>query len=169
VVPGDPLPAKLPGALAGAPEPSLLQRAVPAPEGWAGISVRVLVQRGPDGAWVVNPAVARRSATDPVVNVARGAEAAPAAEVLAAPTLEALGALVHATANALSDHPEGAWLGELGVDAVVDPTGHPWLIEVNSRPRGRLESLAASDPDRFHAAHLEACARPLRFLAALAG
>jgi len=43
----------------------------------------------------------------------------------------------------------------------------PHLIEVNSRPRGRLEALAAQDPSRFEAAHVEACARPLRVLAAM--
>ncbi|MBW2257539.1 MAG: hypothetical protein JRI25_23485 [Deltaproteobacteria bacterium] len=169
VLPRDPLPPELPGAVAGAPEPSLLQRAVTPPDGWAGISVRVLVQRGSDGGWMVNPAVARRSATDPVVNVARGAEAAPGKDVLPESTLEALHALVHAAADALSDHPDGNWLAELGVDAVVDAAGQPWIIEVNSRPRGRLESLAEADPGRFRNAHLEACARPIRFLAARAG
>jgi glutathione synthase/RimK-type ligase-like ATP-grasp enzyme len=169
VVPGAPLPTELPGAVAGAPEPSLLQRAVTPPEEWAGISVRVLVQRGPDGIWMVNPGVARRSATDPVVNVARGAEAAPAGDVLSESSIEALHTLVRTAADALSDHPDGVWLAELGVDAVVDAVGRPWIIEVNSRPRGRLECLAEADPARFHAAHVEACARPIRFLAARAG
>jgi glutathione synthase/RimK-type ligase-like ATP-grasp enzyme len=166
VVPGDDLPTELPGALEGAPEPSILQRAVSEPAHWAGISVRTLVQRNAMGTWMSNPGVARRHRTDPVVNVARGAEAAAAEDVLSADTMAQLTERALAAAHALTDHPDGAWLAELGVDCAIDAQGEPWVIEVNSRPRGRLEALAAADPSRFSTLHLEACARPLRFLAA---
>jgi len=162
---GDPVPRTAPGAVQGAPEPTLLQRAVPAPDGWAGISVRLLVQRDEHATWVTNPAVARRNRTDPVVNVARGAEAAPATDVLAPDTMRAIERAGLQVAEALSDHPDGAWLGELGVDLAIDPANRPWVIEVNSRPRGRLEALAEADPGRWMSAHLTASARPLRFLA----
>ena len=49
---------------------------------------------------------------------------------------------------------------------VIDADGRPWLLELNSRPLGRLGALAAIDPERFATAHREACMRPLRFLAA---
>lgn len=147
-------------------EPSVLQRAVRPPEGWAGVSVRALVQRERP-TWVTCPPVARRHRTDPVVNVARGAETAALADVL--PELLAeVEAKAIAVAEALADHPDGAWLVELGVDLVIGADGHAHVIEVNSRPRGRLEALAAQDPGRWTRAHLDACARPLRCLRRLA-
>ena len=57
---------------------------------------------------------------------------------------------------------------ELGLDFVVDTDDVPHLIEVNSRPRGRLEVLAGIER-RFEALHTEACARPLRRMAHLGG
>lgn len=167
VTPGDPLPRVGPSTLPEILEPLLLQRAVPAPEGWGGVSVRQLAQRRPDGSWTLPPAVARRSPTDPVVNVHRGAEPAPAEDVLSPATMETLRAHVTAGCECLADRDDGGTLLELGWDAVIDPAGEPWIIEVNSRPRGRLECLAAADPARFEAAHIEACARPLRYLASL--
>ena len=162
---GDALPKEGPSTLPGVVEPLLLQRAVPAPQGWAGVSVRQLAQRTLDG-WVLPPAVARRSPADPVVNVHRGAEAAPAEDVLQASTLNALRDQVLAGCARLSRQ-AGDTLLELGWDAVVDPHGRPWIIEVNSRPRGRLECLAERDAARYGSAHVAACARPLRYLAHL--
>ncbi|MEZ4238797.1 MAG: ATP-grasp domain-containing protein [Myxococcota bacterium] len=155
VVPGDALPDTLEGSQPGTREPALLQRAVPPPAGWAGASVRALVQRDGDGFVAVTP-VLRRSRTDPVVNVARGAEVGPidAADVAA---------LAVAAAEAVAAAAPGPVV-ELGVDLVLDPDGQPWLVEVNGKPRGRLEALVAQDA-RWGPAHLEACARPLRWLA----
>ncbi|MEM6930247.1 MAG: hypothetical protein AAF602_25125, partial [Myxococcota bacterium] len=68
----------------GEVEPTILQRAVEAPAGFAGIALRVLVQRTADDAFVADPAVVRFSLDDPVVNAARGAtvtDAAGCAEV----------------------------------------------------------------------------------------
>lgn len=164
VVPGDPLPARGEGALAGVEEPLLLQRAVSPPAGWAGISLRTNLQRLPGGGWHVNPTVARRSVDDPVVNAHRGAEVVPGDEVLDLTPVEAT---ARAAGEALAALPGGEWVVELGVDQVVDTNGVPWLIEVNSRPRGRLEALAVRWPERYHALHVEAAARPLRYLAHL--
>lgn len=166
VAPGDPLPATGPGLL-GDDEPLILQRAVPPPDGVAGLCVRVLGQRGPDG-WAMAPGVARISDTDPVANVARGARAAAATDVLQPAVVAAIDALAHRACAALATHPEGDWLVEVGVDVVVAPDGRPFVVEVNGRPRGRLGAVASIDPGRFSAAHRDAAERPLRFLAARA-
>ena len=166
VVPGDALPDTLPGPIDGVDEPALLQRAVRPPPGWSGVACRVLVQREADGAWWAAHPVARRSRTDAVVNAARGAEVVPLAEGFPealAPTR----ALAVAAAEALAATEGGDWLVEVGVDVVLDEALRPWIVEVNSRPRGRLEALLPSDP-RWMEAHVEACARPLRRLAAIA-
>ncbi len=167
VVPGDDLPDEGEGAVLGVVEPLFLQRAVRPPAGWAGWSLRVLVQRMPDGDWTVATRVLRRSRKDPVVNVARGADVRPAEEVLAADSLRALDRLCVEVAWAMADHPWGRWAVEMGVDAVVDHRGGFHVIEVNSRPRGRLQTLAEKDPTRWADAHVEVCARPLRYLAQL--
>lgn len=169
VRPGDPLPAELPGAVPGRADPAILQWAVPPPAGWAGRSVRVLCQREPDGRWWQSAGVVRQSRTDPVVNAARGAEVVPAEVVLDPEARARMAALCARVCAALSAHPEGGDLLELGVDLVLDGDDLPHLVEVNSRPRGRLEALALAAPHRFHAAHVAACARPLRYLAARYG
>lgn len=163
VFPGDSLPARGEGATPGLSEPLLLQQAVIAPVGFAGISARVLVQRAPSG-WFISPAVARHSASDPVVNAARGAAVCAGASLLPMRTIDALGALAQRVAEALGSLPGGEWLAELGVDAAIDASWAPQLIEVNSRPRGRLAVLAEDAPGVFGSLHLQACLRPLRFL-----
>ncbi len=169
VRPGDALPRRVEGAVRGVLEPTFLQRAVPAPETGA-IAVRQLIQRLPDGAWVQLPAVARVAPPgEPVANVSKGATAAVGTEVLDVDCLAAIRVQTSLVARALGDHPDGDWAIEAGVDFAIDPEGAPHLLEVNSRPRGRLEALALEDPDRWHDAHVEACARPLRRLAALVG
>jgi glutathione synthase/RimK-type ligase-like ATP-grasp enzyme len=143
--------------------PWLLQAAVPPPRRVAGVSVRQLVQREPTGEWVAVPAVVRESDDDPVVNVARGARVG-GPERLAPGLADAIAALSVAAAGALAAAAPGPAV-EFGVDVVVDHDGRPWVIEVNGKPRGRLEVLAEIDPRRWQAPHFEACARPLRFLA----
>ncbi len=165
VRPGDPLPATL-RALLDEDEPAILQRAVPPPPGLAGRSVRLLAQRDADGSWHLHEPVVRQSSDDPVVNAARGAMLLVGGDHLPAHTLDAMRALVTAACDALAAH--GPAL-ELGVDLVLDPDDLPHLIEVNSRPRGRLEKLADLFPDRFGDAHVQACARPIRTLASWYG
>lgn len=161
---GEPVPSHTEGAVIGESEPAFVQRAVPPPVGIAGLSCRILVQRLPTGSWWVETPVARRHPTDPVVNAARGAEVVPLVD--AAPrSVTRVQTMAHAAAAALAAQPGGEWLVEIGVDVVLDHRGTPWLIEVNSRPRGRLEALATSDPAQYADAHVQACARPLRFLA----
>lgn len=158
VVWSDPLPEA--GAEA---EPLLLQQAVTPPPGAAGTCVRVLVQRREDGGWTVPSQVLRWSPDDPVANAARGAVLRPVEEVLPGAS-DRLADLALAASRALAaDHPAAL---ELGVDVVPDSGGGLWVIEVNAKPLGRLEGLARLDPERFEAAHREACLRPFRRLAA---
>lgn len=146
-------PVRARGIVDGVDQPFVLQRAIPAPAGYAGVSLRILAQRGPDGPVVRSP-VARISRTDPVVNRARGADVLPADDLFPH-TAQAARSLALQVLAAL---PEAL---DVGVDAVVDPDGHPHLIEVNSRPRGRLAALAAAQPSRFTAEHEAAVRLPL--------
>lgn len=155
VRPGDPLPAQVEGAVRGVLEPAILQRAVAPPEGLAGLSTRWLLQREVDGAWVIAGGVCRISETDPVTNVDRGARVEPAS-TLGVRTQGACHEVLHAVADWITD-PE---VCEVGLDLVVDPDGVPHLIEGNSRPGGRLAALGPA----FREQHVEACARPLRYL-----
>ncbi len=154
VVPGDPVPPTAEG-LQGV-EPAVLQRAVLPPEGWAGVACRVLVQRDGSGWWAGAP-VARVSRTDAVVNAARGAEVHPLAELFPAAV-----AGVRAAALGVAEDLDSACgeVVEIGVDVVLDEALAPWVVEVNGRPRGRLEAIARSDADWMEA-HVAACVRPL--------
>ncbi|MFH1469590.1 MAG: YheC/YheD family protein [Pseudomonadota bacterium] len=167
VNPGDALPAEGEGAVPGLMEPLFLQRAVQPPAGWAGWSLRVLVQRTEEGGWTIPARVLRRSREDPVVNVARGADVGLADAALPVGALVDLDRLALVTAAAIARAPGCEPAVEVGVDAVLGADGGLHLIEVNGRPQGRLEVLAAQDPERWEPVHLEACARPLRVLAAL--
>lgn len=164
VTPGDPLPAVGEGAVPGVADVLFLQRAVPPPEGWAGVACRVLVQRE-RGGWWLGPPVARRSRVDAVVNAARGSEVVPLAE-MAPDLVDAVAGLAGRVATALAAAAGGPRLVELGVDVVLARDGGAWVVEANSKPRGRLLSLAETDPGWLDA-HVEACCRPLRALAAL--
>lgn len=130
----------------------LVQRAVEPPEGYAGVALRILAQRTPDGIVTRTP-VARLDRTDPVVNRARGAAVEPVSERF--PRAEAP---ARALARTVLERLPGAL--EVGVDAVLDPDHVPHLIEVNSRPRGRLAALASLDP-AFAREHEDACRAPL--------
>lgn len=169
VRPGDPLPARLESVVPGETDPAILQRAIPPVEGWAGQAVRVLCQREPGGRWTPNEPVVRQSREDPVVNAARGAQVRAGSDCLGGDTRLALRRACLAICAALSEHSAGELLVEIGLDFVLDPSAMPHLIEVNSRPRGRLEVLASRDPDRFMGAHIQACMRPIRRLARLVG
>jgi glutathione synthase/RimK-type ligase-like ATP-grasp enzyme len=169
VEPGAMVPSQVSGAVDGVLEPVFLQRAVSPPLGWAGVSLRLLVQRLVTGDWTVFSWVARRSRTDPVVNVARGADVCDARTSFSQPVIDSATRIAVAVAESLSGHAAGQSLVELGVDLVLDDRERPQLIEVNTRPRGRLEVLARLEPDRYGAEHVQACARPIRRLWALFG
>ena len=100
-----------------------------------------------------------------VVNIARGAEAVLAEEHLPAETMLDIYNQSLTVAKRLETHPEGEYSVEFGLDFVIDKDYQAWLIEVNSRPRGRLEVLAKKHPERFQSIHEQACLAPVLFLA----
>jgi glutathione synthase/RimK-type ligase-like ATP-grasp enzyme len=163
VEPGDPLPSHGEGMLPGILDPMILQQAVPPPADWAGVSLRVLVQRAPAAGWVACLPVARVSHHSPVVSVALGAVAERADALLRMRTVEEASETAVRVAQRLAETVGLSLLIELGVDFVVDSRGDPHLIEVNSRPHGRLASLAARDAG-VEAVHFEAIERPFRYL-----
>ena len=136
-------------------EPHLMQAAVPPPRGYAGVALRILVQRTPEGPCVRTP-VARYHRTEAVVNHARDALVAPCDDLFPRATRAATDLAL----AVLERFPDAA---ELGVDAVLDPNHVPHLIEVNSRPRGRLAALAEQHPQRFGEEHHQAILAPLRY------
>jgi len=162
VAPGDDLPTRLPGVVPGHVDPALVQWPVPPPKGCAGQVLRVLAQRAPDQSWTLLPPVLRQSADDPVVNAARGARVLPAEDVLPARAFDDVHDQVLRVC-ALLGTGHGIAL-ELGIDLALDRDLRPWVLEVNSRPRGRLRVLARRWPDRFGSAHVDAMVRPLETL-----
>tara|TARA_B110000037_G_scaffold79177_1_gene94388 strand:- start:54 stop:1079 length:1026 start_codon:yes stop_codon:yes gene_type:complete len=159
------LPEFLEGVVPERKERSFIQRAITPPKGWKGLSLRQLVQRSPDGSWLVLPAVLRRSREDMVVNIARGAEAVLAEDHLPASTMENIYKQSIKISQTLQNFPNGEYSVEFGLDFVIDQNFHAWLIEVNSRPRGRLEVLAKKMPERFESIHQRACLAPILYLA----
>lgn len=167
-VAGHPRPERVLSATTAADGPWFLQRAITPYPPWRGVCVRVAAQRRIDGGWHLCPAVARYSERDWVVNAARGSGVALADEFLPIETNRAIAALCARITAAAAELPDGDWLLEIGIDLIIDERGVPWLLELNSRPLGRLAALAASEPARFAEAHRQACMRPLRVLAAWA-
>jgi len=165
VVPGSPMAATTEGVVPDRPDPSILQAAIQPPEGWASRTVRVLIQRTPEGGWFQGIPVVRQSREDPVANAARGAEVAPGPAVLDSRCLQRISDCVHGLCGAFDQLDEATHMVEAGVDLVLDRHHHPWLIEVNSRPRGRMEALATNDPSAYEDAHIDACARPIAVIA----
>lgn len=164
VEPGDTMPTMLPGVVPHRPDPAILQRAVQSPSGWAGRTVRVLVQRTETGGWWHGVPVLRQSREDPVCNAARGAQVVAGPAQLDESTLLHIQQLCDAVCAAFDRMPAAKRMVEAGLDLVLDEQHLPHLIEVNSRPRGRMEHLAGIDPSNHRAAHVDACARPLRVL-----
>ena len=162
---GDQLSARCQGVIPDKPDPAILQQAVPPPSGWAGRSIRVLIQKTPDGGWFHGVPVVRQSRDDFVVNAARGADIAPGSQILAPSMIETISTEVDRICAALDQLTEAHNMVEAGIDLVMDNEKNVWLIEVNSRPRGRLELLANTQPNAYQDLHVEVCARPIEVLA----
>jgi predicted ATP-grasp superfamily ATP-dependent carboligase len=121
-----------------------------------------LIQRDEDGQWVQGVPVVRQSRTDPVANASRGAQVAPGTTALEPSVLEKITHHMNTICRAIDQIEGYQWALEAGVDLVLDTNHTPWLIEVNSRPRGRMEVLASQNPTLFSTAHLNACCRPIQ-------
>ncbi len=167
VKPGDALPRQSPGVVPNRPEPSILQKAVLPPKNWASRTVRVLIQRQQNGRWIQGTPVVRQSRFDPVANAARGAEVAVGSDVLTVDCLHKINGLIANLGHAIDQLDGSRWALEAGADLVLDENHTPWLIELNSRPRGRMEVLSEQDPTSYNDAHIQACSRPIRRIAQL--
>lgn len=167
VYPNGQIPLSVEGVVPNQLEPTILQRGIKPPSGWAGMSVRQLMQKDINGSWIARTAVLRRSKEELVVNVARGAEAVPAIDFLPTATVSEIKRQSLLACSILDSEPNGHYNVEFGLDFVIDPEFMPWLIEANSRPRGRLEHLAMTNPDRFSSEHEASCIQPIRYLASL--
>ena len=162
---GDQLSSHCQGVIPDEPDPAILQQAVPPPTGWAGRSIRVLIQKTPNGGWFHGVPVVRQSRNDFVVNAARGADIAPGTHVLSSKMMHTISSEVERICEALEQLTEAHNMVEAGLDLVIDDNEDVWLIEVNSRPRGRLELLACAQPKTYQDLHVEVCARPIEVLA----
>ena len=162
---GQNIPFSLPGVVPNTLEPTIIQRGITPPKGWAGMCIRILAQRRTLDDWILRSPVLRRSRVDPVVNAARGAEVLPAKNVLSKSLCAEINRLCLQCCQAIASCEAGEWAVELGIDMVLDDHENLWVIEINSRPRGRLEVLADQFPGQFAAEHTEACLQPLRFIA----
>jgi len=125
-----------------------------------------LLQKGTDGQWIFRTPVARIS-EDAVANVHQGAIAVPAQEVLPPAALERARSLAHESAIGLDNACEGPVI-ELGIDLLFDSQFSPWILEVNSRPSGRLAALCKTAPDIYEKEAQKTAIQPLLSLAGLA-
>ena len=100
-----------------------------------------------------------------MVNVRKGAAVMPASQLMPPECLASIREQGLLACEAL-DSAWGERRGlELGIDFVLDSKWRPTLIEINGRPKGRLEALRMLD-SRWSEEHIEACTLPLRTLAA---
>ena len=162
---GQSIPLSLPGVVPNTLDPTIIQQGITPPKGWAGMCIRILAQRKTLHDWILRSPVLRRSRVDAVVNAARGAEVLPAKTALSPSLCAEINRLCLQCCEAIANSEAGEWAVELGIDMVLDNHDRLWVIEINSRPRGRLEVLADQFPEQFAAEHMEACIQPLRFIA----
>lgn len=138
----------------------LLQQYIPlARFGGKPFDLRVPVQRGGDGRWVVAGVVAKVAVQHPfLTNLAQGGRAMPAEKALAAAfsparaaeILDGVQQLAVAVGEAVAARfPDAA---DLGLDVGVDRRGKPWLIEVNARDQ-RITFLEAGMNDVLRAVY----------------
>ena len=165
ISPGQQIPLSLPGVVPNTLDPTIIQQGITPPKGWAGMCIRILAQRQTVDDWILRSPVLRRSRTDPVVNAARGAEVLPAKHALSVSLCDEINRLCLQCCQAIASCEAGEWAVELGIDMVLDAHERLWVLEINSRPRGRLEVLADQFPEQFAAEHTEACVQPLHFIA----
>ena len=124
-------------------DPTLLQKYIRPPNGFAGIAVRQLLQRNKDRSWTFRTIVARTSKDDPIINAARGADICYASEILPKNCIENIQTQSKKIASIM-----GTWspyIIEVGLDYVIDATFSPIFIEANAQPKGKLKALVQKE------------------------
>lgn len=111
------------------------------------IDFRVLCHKNTQNIWNVTSSVARLSAERQFVsNIARGGETMKPLKALslffdrktAKQQIAFMKELAIEFASLICQNSEGL-TGELGIDIGIDYEGHPWLIEINSKPSKNFE------------------------------
>ena len=118
---------------------TIIQEYIQPPDGFAGISVRQLIQRNIDRSWTFRTTVARTSLCDPIVNAARGANIMRANDVLPTTCCEKIQTMSKKIAQILGEL--SPFVVEVGLDYVVDRNFKPVFIEANAQPKGKLKGL----------------------------
>ena len=120
-------------------DPTIIQKYIQPPNGFAGISVRQLIQRNIDRSWTFRTTVARTSLEDPIVNAARGADIRRAIDVLPTTCCEKIQMMSKKIAHILGKI--SPFVIEVGLDYVIDNNFEPIFIEANAQPKGKLKGL----------------------------
>ncbi|EIJ81978.1 glutathione synthetase ATP-binding protein [Bacillus methanolicus PB1] len=111
------------------------------------LDFRILCHKNKQESWIVTSSVARISALQQFVsNIARGGEMIKPLKALAncfdravALQIFALMKEIAVECAAIIEQQSDGATGELGIDMGVDPSGHIWIIEVNSKPSKKFE------------------------------
>lgn len=111
------------------------------------LDFRILCHKNKQESWIVTSSVARISALQQFVsNIARGGEMIKPLKALAnyfdravALQIFALMKEIAVECAAIIEQQSDGETGELGIDLGVDPSGHVWIIEVNSKPSKKFE------------------------------
>lgn len=132
--------------------------------------VRVSVQRDGSGAWTVPGAVVKRAGKRSfLTNLCRGGTAHRLDETLAMifppQQVRRIQSDLERVALLAAQSLERRWRGlaDLGLDIGIDHTGHPWLLEVNTRDQ-RYSFLRAGEKGAFDQMYANAVAYGCRLL-----
>ncbi|WLD94046.1 YheC/YheD family protein [Alkalihalobacillus sp. AL-G] len=106
------------------------------------VDFRILCNRNEHGNWRISSTVARVSSQERFVsNLSQGAKTYTSMEMLEhffdKKTSQQLLRTLYEVAINVSDcisHHAGGIFGELGIDVGIDTNGHPWIIEINTKP-----------------------------------
>ncbi|WP_221568824.1 YheC/YheD family protein [Alkalihalobacillus sp. TS-13] len=106
------------------------------------VDFRILCNRNEKGDWRITSSIARVSDANPIVtNMSYGAKSYPLTELLSGSfetaKAKAIKGLLYElsfeVAESLHLFADGIF-GEFGIDFGIDKNGHPWILEVNSKP-----------------------------------
>jgi hypothetical protein len=120
-------------------DPTLIQKYIHPPAGYAGIAVRQLIQRNIDRSWLYRTIVARTSVHDPIVNAARGAHIQRGIDILPLECCEKIIQLSQQISKIIGKI--SPFIIEVGLDYVIDTSWNPIFIEANAQPKGKLKGL----------------------------